>query len=50
MDRGLRNLEGYPDDFCGIELVRLKHSLTAWRESLDSMQSPPQLPRIEMSA
>ena len=49
MERGLRNLDGYPNDFYGIELLPLKHSLHAWREALDNRQPLPSLPRIKTS-
>jgi uncharacterized protein len=49
MERGLRNLDGYPNDFCGVKLLPLKHSLNEWREALDNRQPPPSLPRIESS-
>ena len=49
MERGLRNLAGYPNDFCGIQLLPLKHCLEQWRQALDNRQPPPSLPRIESS-
>jgi len=49
MERGLRNLDGYPNDFYGIQLPPLKHSLKQWREALVNRQPPPSLPRIESS-
>jgi uncharacterized protein len=49
MERGLRNLDGYPNDFFGIQLLPLKHSLREWREALEKQQPPPSLPRIESS-
>ena len=49
MERGLRNLDGYPNDFYGIQLLPLKRRLEQWREALDNRQPPPSLPRIESS-
>lgn len=49
LERGIRNLDGYPNDFCGIKLLSLKRSVEQWREALDTLQPPPSLPRIESS-
>ena len=49
MERGMRNLDGYPNDFYGIQLPPLQHSLREWREALDNQRPPPSLPRIESS-
>jgi uncharacterized protein len=49
MERGLRNLDSYPNDFCGIRLLSLKHSLEKWRDAMDNMQPAPSLPQIERS-
>ena len=49
MERGMRNLDGYPNGFYGIQLLPLKHSLNEWREALDNRHPPPSLPQIESS-
>jgi len=49
MERGMRNLDGYPNGFYGIQLLPLQHSLKEWREALDNKQPSPSLPRIESS-
>ncbi len=49
MERGMKNLDGYPNDFCGINLLSLKRSLEQWREALDKLQPAPSLPQIERS-
>ena len=48
MERGIRNLGGQPDGFCGIKLAPLMQSLAGWREAMENGQKPPPLPRIEM--
>ena len=49
MERGMRNLDGYPNGFYGIQLLPLQHSLNEWREALDKKQAHPPVPRIESS-
>ena len=44
--RARRNLSGYPDEFCGIDLKPLLKSLDRWQEALDEGQPVPPLPRI----
>jgi predicted metal-dependent hydrolase len=44
--RARRNLSGYPDEFCGIDLKPLLKSLDRWQEALEDGQPVPPLPRI----
>ena len=46
LDRGYKNLSGYPDDFGGIELVQLRESVSRWRRALAEETPLPPLPRI----
>jgi len=50
MERGMRNLGGQAEGFCGIELAPLMESLTAWRAALENGQALPPLPRIELKS
>jgi uncharacterized protein len=47
MERGMKNLEGQADGFCGIKLNPLMQSLKTWREAMDKGGPLPALPRIE---
>jgi uncharacterized protein len=49
MERAMRNLTGHPQRMEGIKLAPLMHSLTQWREAMDSGQPPPPLPRMELA-
>jgi predicted metal-dependent hydrolase len=45
LDRGTRNLQGYPED---LRLAVFLHSLVAWKQALANGSSPPPpLPHIE---
>jgi predicted metal-dependent hydrolase len=46
LERGNRNLTGYPEDFGGIRLGELRQSLEQWRHALDEGKPVPPLPRI----
>lgn len=48
LERGCRNLEGYPAEFCGVELSELLRALQPWRGALDHGTPPPALPRVEV--
>jgi len=50
MERGMRNLGGQAEGFCGIELAPLMESLTVWRAALENGQTLPPLPRIELKS
>lgn len=39
--RAARNLDGCPENFCGICLSPLLHSLAQWQESLKVENAPP---------
>lgn len=47
MARGMKNLEGKRDGFCGIRLNLLMQSLRGWREAMDNGGPLPAIPRIE---
>jgi len=48
--RAVRNLDGCPDVFFGIQLSLLRHSLAKWQEALNGSASvTPPLPRLEPS-
>jgi threonine dehydratase len=49
MERGIKNLGGQADNFCGVELAPLMRSLTIWREAMENGKTLPALPRIETS-
>lgn len=49
MERAMRNLDGYPGRFGGVEVTSLLKSLAHWRQALDGSQPLPRLPRIETS-
>jgi uncharacterized protein len=46
LDRGIKNLSGQIEGFCGVTLGPLMHSLDLWREALDNGGKAPALPRI----
>jgi predicted metal-dependent hydrolase len=52
LERALRNLAGYPEEFGGIELTALRKSIAAWQEALakepskEGLTTPP-LPRLK---
>jgi len=45
--RGRRNLGGYPEDFAGIALDRLRESLNHWQDSLNEGAEVPAVPKVE---
>ena len=49
MQRALRNLDGCPADFHGIDIAQLLRSMTQWLAAVDGGQPHPPLPRIEMT-
>ena len=44
--RAAQNLEGYPDDFCGIALGSLHRSIAEWRQALEEEAPLPAAPNI----
>ena len=49
MERAIRNLDGCPADFHGLNVAPLVHSMAQWRKAVESSQPLPPLPRIEMT-
>ena len=47
--RAARNLEGYPDDFCGIVLGSLRQTVAEWRQALEEKTPVPPPPKIAFS-
>jgi len=47
MERGMKNLEGQAEGFCGVNLDPLMQCLNTWREALNKGCAPPALPQIE---
>jgi uncharacterized protein len=48
MERGIRNLGGQTEGFCGIKLAPLMGSLSVWRKAVENGEAIPELPRIEL--
>lgn len=48
MERGIKNMAGQAEGYCGIRLAPLLRSLAAWQEALETGRSLPPLPRIEL--
>ena len=48
--RAGRNLEGYPDSFCGIELRPLRQSIADWCRALTQNQAAPPLPVVRLQS
>ena len=48
MQRAMRNLDGCPAEFHGIDVAQLLSSMTQWLAAVDGGQPHPPLPRIEM--
>jgi predicted metal-dependent hydrolase len=48
MDRGMKNLGGHADGFCGIKLTPLMRSLDVWREAVEKGETHPARPCIEL--
>jgi len=46
LGRAVRNLSGYPENFGGIELARLLHSVAQWQGALAEGTPVPSLPRL----
>jgi hypothetical protein len=49
LQRAARNLQGYPDDFCGVALGSLRESVAEWRRALEGKTPVPQVPKIVVS-
>ncbi len=50
LERALRNLAGYPEEFGGLDLAYLRRSMVGWREALDGGVVPPPLPTMKLAA
>jgi hypothetical protein len=48
LERGARNLKGYPANFAGLESTALLRTLAHWGSSLHEGVDPPPLPRLEL--
>ena len=46
--RGARNLSHYPQNFAGIDLLKLLQEVTGYREALAQSSSQPSLPQIQI--
>lgn len=46
LSRAARNLSSYPEDFGGIQLPELLHSLAQWQHALIECKSVPPAPRF----
>jgi uncharacterized protein len=46
LGRATKNLSGYPEDFGGIHLPELLHSLAQWQHALAESKSVPPSPRF----
>jgi predicted metal-dependent hydrolase len=47
LDRGTRNLQGYPEEHGDLKLAVFLHSLAAWKRALADGGPLPPLPHIE---
>lgn len=47
LERGGRNLNAYPGEFCGIRLTELLASTSQWRAAMISGSDVPAFPRID---
>jgi uncharacterized protein len=47
--RAMKNLDGHPPTFHGIQLPQLLKSLAQWLEAFDNNQPLPSLPRIDVA-
>ena len=50
MERARRNLSLYPDEYGGLDLAGLLHSLDRWRDALDHGHATPPFPRLQPRA
>jgi hypothetical protein len=50
LSRAARNLSGYPEDFGGIRLPELLHSLAQWQHALAESESVPPVPRFVLNS
>jgi hypothetical protein len=48
MARSLRNLEGYPEGFCGIALQSFRRSLSQCLEAMTQGRQPAHLPHLSL--
>lgn len=48
LERAMKNLAGYPQNFGGIQLALLLESLAQWRDAMNNNGSLPSLPRISL--
>jgi predicted metal-dependent hydrolase len=49
MARALRNFQGYPEGFCGVELEPLRAALGEWQQALSERRPLPPLPRVKVT-
>jgi hypothetical protein len=49
MARSLRNLEGYPENFCGVALLPLRGSLTQCLDAMTQGEPLPALPQVALA-
>jgi uncharacterized protein len=47
MERGMNNISGHADGFCGVNLAWLIRSLTEWRKAVEKGEMLP-APKIEL--
>ncbi len=47
--RSLRNLEGYPEGFCGVELQPLRDTLAKCLSAITNGEQLPTLPKVALS-
>jgi hypothetical protein len=47
LERGTRNLQGYPEEHGDLRLAVFLHSLAAWKRALADGRPLPPLPHIE---
>lgn len=47
LERGTRNLQGYPEEHCDLRLAAFLDSLIAWKRAMADGSPPPPMPHIE---
>ncbi len=50
LSRAARNLSSYPEDFGGIQLPELLHSLAQWQHALAESETLPPLPQFVLKS
>jgi uncharacterized protein len=46
LGRAVRNLEGCPADFCGLQMTALRHAIAEWGRALAENKPVPRLPKL----